>query len=85
MTRMRGVVARYMQAQRRLAAEKLKWFPVGTLVAVDSPRYEGLGVVVTDASCPLSKLPVRIENGNVWYYEVTDCFPMQLPNVGGSK
>ncbi|HYG24473.1 MAG TPA: hypothetical protein VEH04_16970 [Verrucomicrobiae bacterium] len=47
-------------------------FKPGQPVRVYSARYKGFGVVVKEQTDP-SMLPVKLENGNVWWYPVEDC------------
>lgn len=59
----------------QMRAQKNATFPVGSLVQVESERFHGIGIVSIDESCPLEKLAVRVESGNVWWYPVEDCQP----------
>ena len=67
------MVRSYLTAERRLLAVRQKFFHQGKPVMVRSGRYDGPGVVDHDGiMCHLTCVPVRIPNGNVWYYPV-DC------------
>jgi hypothetical protein len=57
----------------QIRAQKNDAFPYGVMVQVDSERFHGIGFVVRDDSCPLEKLPVRVESLNVWWYPIEDC------------
>lgn len=49
-------------------------FKIGERVSVDAGRYRGPGIVASDSSCPPDQLPVRLENGNVWWYPIECCW-----------
>lgn len=49
-------------------------FPSGSKVRVDCERFRGFGVVdFYGEDTPFDKVPVKLENGNVWLYSVLDC------------
>lgn len=53
---------------------KEKNFPFGCKVMVNADRYVGPGVVNRYTSdLPINKIPVKLENGNTWYYLVECC------------
>jgi hypothetical protein len=54
-------------------AQKSAAFPYGVMVQVNNERFHGIGFVDRDESCPLEKLPVRVESLNVWWYPIEDC------------
>ena len=65
-----GLVSAFRQFQsdlRTLADEK---WPVGCIVRVDNPRFHGIGEVRGSDECPADKLPVLVESGNTWWYEL---------------
>jgi hypothetical protein len=68
----RGMVSSFLTAERQLLSVRQRFFPRGRPVMVRSERYTGPGVVDNDGLCHLTCVPVRIPNGNVWYYPV-DC------------
>ena len=43
-------------------------YPWSSVVHVVAPSYEGHGIVAHDVDCPPDKLPVRLCNGNIWWY-----------------
>lgn len=55
--------------------QKNATFPVGSVVAVESERFHGIGIVSLNESCPLEQLAVRVESLNVWWYPIEDCKP----------
>lgn len=59
----------------QIRAQKNIVFPYGCMVQVNSERFHGIGYVVHDDSCPLEKIPVRVESLNVWWYPIEDCQP----------
>lgn len=64
-------------ARRTLAdaAESIRrQFPQGSFVKVDAPTFHGVGFLDwRDYTGPYDKLPVKIENGNVWWYHIAHC------------
>lgn len=69
------VVREYNDAWEKLAQARGKLFPPGTAVNVACGQYTGPGTVTNDSDCPIYKLPVRLENGNVWWYPLFACLP----------
>jgi len=65
-------VRSFLAAERQLLAVRQRFFPQGKPVMVRSGRYDGPGVVDHDGMCHLACVPVRVPNGNLWYYPV-DC------------
>jgi hypothetical protein len=59
----------------QVRARKAATFPYGSMVQVSNERFHGIGFVDRDESCPLEKLPVRVESQNVWWYPLEDCQP----------
>lgn len=45
-------------------------FPRDSVVRVDNPKFKGYGVVVAHDECPPDCLPVVVESGNAWFYEL---------------
>lgn len=45
-------------------------FPSGSIVHVYSPCYVGHGIAAADSGCPADQVPVRLENGNTWWYPI---------------
>ena len=72
----KAVVEAYVAARSDLLALRKARFPTGSWVRVSAEKYDGLGRVVSDSQCPATQLPVELENGNVWYYDLTDCAPV---------
>lgn len=70
-------VRRYRHWQSRLERAKELIFKRGTKVVVNCERYQGPGVVVLNSECPPDRLPVRIPNGNVWFYPL-ECIRAQV-------
>jgi hypothetical protein len=54
---------------------KQRNFPIGSEVIVSADRYNGNGIVIKDYQCPPTSIPVKIENGNIWYYPLESCQP----------
>lgn len=65
-------VRSFLAAERQLLAVRQRFFPQGKPVMVRSGRYDGPGVVDHNGMCHLACVPVRVPNGNLWYYPV-DC------------
>lgn len=53
----------------QIEKERARLFPGGATVEVKHQRYDGDGFVVTEVSCPLHLVSVRLPNGNIWRYE----------------
>lgn len=50
-------------------------FKIGKPVRVRRDSGQDLhGLIAYDESCPLTQLPVKLENGNTWWYELADCY-----------
>lgn len=71
--RCRDLLCRWRETTRLLREWKDSEFPIGSMVYVDCPRYRGYGLVTADSECRDENLPVRLENGNVWWYPVDAC------------
>jgi hypothetical protein len=69
----RATLEAYRVALRNLNLLRASRFRTGTPVRVSAEKYEGMGVVVADSLCPPTQIPVQLPNGNVWYYDMTDC------------
>lgn len=67
------LLCRWREMTRLLREWKDSEFPIGSMVYVDCPRYQGYGLVTADSGCRDENLPVRLENGNVWWYPVDAC------------
>lgn len=65
-----GLLATFRECGQQLQALADERFPVGCIVRVDSPRFHGIGEVRGNDDCPLDKLPVLVESGNTWWYEL---------------
>ena len=70
-----ALLGHYRDSRKELSDFKGWRFAPGTQVTVDCERYKGPGVVAADYECPVDKLPVRLENGNVWWYPLEACWP----------
>ena len=63
----------------RAIAEDLRrfrqtWYPAGKVVQVECGQFKGYGITAgQDDSAPADQLPVRLENGNVWWYPIECC------------
>lgn len=60
-----------------MRAEKEAVFPMGSVVAVESKRFHGVGMVAYDERCPIEQLAVLVESLNVWWYPIEDCQPYE--------
>lgn len=69
----------YRAARDRLISHRGNRFQPRRLVHVDCPRYLGLGAIAVDSECPLDHVPVLLGNGNVWWYPVESCTPVDAP------
>ena len=68
-TKIKGIEETPTVTFERLKKNRDTKFPAGTPVKVNHGRYHGPGVAVVDVECPPNKVAVRLENGNVWWYE----------------
>ena len=65
----------YRRAEQALRLFRQSNYPTGTLVNVDAVKYHGPGTVAADSLRPVTQIPVKLENGNVWFYDLKDCAP----------
>lgn len=70
---LRQLLENYRRAEQALRLFRQANYPTGKAVIVDAEKYHGQGIVDADSLCPITKIPVRLENGNVWYYDMSDC------------
>ncbi len=71
-----AAVAYGRRTLREASASMRRCFPHGTILDVDAPTFHGIGIVDwRDYVGPADNLPVRLENGNVWWYHVAHCEP----------
>lgn len=64
----------YRQHRSRLRDVRDAEFKTGKPVRVRRDSGHDLyGLIASDESCPLTQLPVTLENGNTWWYELADC------------
>jgi hypothetical protein len=73
---MNELLIKYCVAKNELTEWKDKTFPIGSKVYVNAPRYIGDGIVAKDSMCPMTQLPVKLENGNIWWYSLETCEPL---------
>lgn len=73
------LLAEFRERRDLLKSYRNQTFPSGTPVQVDCKRYTGPGKVVDDPDCPPDCLPVRVPNGNVWWYPLEACRPSHPP------
>lgn len=66
--------AKIREFQEYIIGYKHKIFPTGCSVLVNCDRYYGPGIVGYHTNqCPIDRIPVKLENGNTWYYLVECC------------
>jgi hypothetical protein len=70
---MKELIKKYHAVHQELRDIREKEFPFGIKVFVDCPQYKGPGTVDLKVSVPLDMLPVKLENGNTWYYPLEAC------------
>lgn len=66
--------ANWSTMQDQMAKFRRAFFPLGTLVMVNCVKFQGFGTVAAGACAP-NQLPVLLDNGNVWFYDISDCEP----------
>lgn len=65
------IVASYRATVAALHAYRMERYKSGQFVRVNDARFRGIGMVSAYSSeVPPHKLPVRLENGNVWWYDL---------------
>ena len=65
------IVTSYHTAVEALHKYRLARYKSGQFVLVNDDRFKGIGMVCAYSSeIPPHKLPVRLENGNVWWYDL---------------
>ncbi len=74
--RLKALSIRQAEVEQEYLEISVLHFSPGTVVAVDHERYHGQGIVTRQSCCPFWKLPVRLENGNVWWYETETATPV---------
>lgn len=62
------LVENYKNAVANLEAYRVKNFKSGAFVEVNCDRYRGFGFVVVDYGAPPHVIPVKLQNGNTWWY-----------------
>ena len=67
---LKELVCNYMKALEKIQDWKKDMFPTGTVVYVEHDSYKGFGIVVSDMECYPTKVPVRLQNDNIWWYSV---------------
>tara|TARA_R110002049_G_scaffold59417_1_gene160660 strand:+ start:2861 stop:3286 length:426 start_codon:yes stop_codon:yes gene_type:complete len=60
----------YRALKRAIESELDRVFPFECVVRVSNPSFHGVGIVARNDACPAHKLPVLVESGNVWFYEI---------------
>lgn len=74
------LVKQYRTLAGALLEVKARQFPEGKSVQVDCDQYKGPGIVVLRDGTPPNKLAVRLGNGNVWWYPIECCTPINREN-----
>lgn len=77
-------VRSFLAQERQLLSVRQRFFPQGKPVMVFAKTYDGPGVVDHDGMCHLTCVPVKIPNGNVWYYPVDCVEPVDVAQEGGA-
>ena len=77
---MRQYIENYREHRDRLREAIDREYPFGAVVKVDHGNFHGIGIVTRTSDCPLDCLPVLVESGNVWYYEL-ETIEYRIPNV----
>lgn len=66
------MVAAYHASMQALQDYRKARYKRGQFVRVNDDRFHGVGMVcVMDSSVPPHVLPVKLENGNTWWYPLT--------------
>lgn len=65
------IVASYHAAVKSLHEYRTARYKSGQFVRVNDARFKGVGMVCAYSSeIPPNKLPIRLENNNVWWYDL---------------
>lgn len=75
------LLASYVRTCAALENHRAIHFPRRSFVRVEGI---GVGVVVAQDGCPPHKIPVLLDSGNVWWYEMTKCEPARAKEAGYS-
>ena len=67
------LLCRWRELTKVIQERKAALFPVGAIVYVECPQYNGYGIATADSDCRDDLLPVKLENGNVWWYPMECC------------
>lgn len=71
------LVSAYVNSRRELLAMSNRLFPRNSAVWLEGPKI--YGIVMGRGDCPEDRLPVLVENGNVWWYQL--CAVRPEPDV----
>jgi hypothetical protein len=71
------LVEAYKTAVTNLDAYRVKTFRSGMFVKVNCDRYHGYGFIVRNSDCPPHVVPVKLENGNTWWYPIESVMPVE--------
>ena len=67
------LLCRWRELTNAIQDWKAAAFPVGAIVYVECPQYNGYGIATADRDCRTDRLSVKLENGNVWWYPLECC------------
>ena|ERR1700685_392243 len=70
-----GLITNWRKAREAIVQWSMDHFHLGDVVYVEAPSFKGgFGIVAArDERCSPDKLPVRLGNGNVWWYPLDGC------------
>lgn len=80
-SQLQQLLAIYRETGRLLERDREQLFPRGCVVRVEHNRFTGLGLVAYSEDCPLDQLPVLLESGNIWWYELETCQRVRDPGL----
>jgi len=74
------IVASYHLAVKLLHEYRMARYKRGQFVRVNDARFKGVGIVgVYSSEIPPYKLPVLLENGNTWWYDLESIVEIVAP------
>lgn len=73
---LRWILTAYHNLAYALEEYRAEAMPLGSAVKVCAANYSGFGFVATISEVPPDKVAVRLENGNVWYYNLFEARPI---------
>jgi hypothetical protein len=71
-----SLMRNYHEVVSKVEEWKARHLRPGMFVKVNDTRFRGHGFIVMNSGCPVHEVPVKLENGNVWWYPVESLTPV---------